>query len=154
MPELTKKKYKLKLTDKRSKYKAADIIEEIINLKIREHYSNLSLIQHIRNKYGYTELYAYNFMNQASEKINEIQNQNITTVLQEQQAKMLAEIELMKKNGEHKSVILNWIKEYNKITGLHQEKIQLQGDFNITATFNAEHRSQTIQTSQDTERDN
>lgn len=154
MPELTKKKYKLKFTDKRSRYKASDIIEEIINLKIKEHYTNLSLMQHIRTKYGYSEDYAYTFMNQACEKINEIQNQNITTVLQEQQAKMLAEIELMKKNGEHKSVILNWIKEYNKITGLHQERIQLQGDFNITANFNAEHRSQTIQTSQDTERDN
>jgi hypothetical protein len=151
MNELTKKKYKVQLTNKRSKYKAEDLIEEIIMLKIKQHYTNISLLNHLKTKYGYCDAAAYGYINQAAERINEIQNQNIANVLQEQQVKILSEIETMKREGENRNVILNWIKEYNKITGLHQERIQLQGDFHITAKFNAEHTSQSIQAPPDTE---
>lgn len=161
MSNIQKKPYQLKGTGKRSPYKTEDILQELITLKIKEHFTNMSLLDHLQKKYGFSKTWSYNFLNAVSIEIKEIQEKNIENLLLEQQAKLLNEIEIMKKEKENKKTILEYIKEFNRISGLYQERIQLSGDINITADFGNENNkedvqytSETISPSSDTEDDN
>ena len=156
--ELKRNKYKTKSIGKRSAYKQSDIVQDIIMCKITKHYTNHDIIKHLKEKYGYCDSWCYTYLNAAADKITEIQNQNIQTALQEQQLKILNEIREMKEKGENQMTILAWIKEYNKITGLHQERVQLTGEMKIVADFGFEKNdtndpdtSSTIPSSYDTE---
>ena len=161
MSNLVKKPYKARGSGKRSPYKTEDILQELITLKIKEHYTNMSLLQHIQEKYKFSKVWAYNLLNEAANEIKLIQEKNVENLLQEQQLKLSNDIETMKKEGEHKRTILEYIKEFNKISGLYQERIQLTGEVNIIADFGSENKnknvtsqSRTIQTTSDTEEDN
>ena len=162
MSDLKRKSYSLKGTGKRSLYKTEDIINELINLKIKEHYSNMSLLEHLKTKYNFSKSWAYNWLNAVSNEIKLIQEKNIENLLAEQQGKLLNDIEQMKKDGEHKRTILEYLKEYNKISGLYQERIQITGDIKIQADFGFEKNkdddeqdtSRIIQTTSDPEENN
>lgn len=138
MSNLQKKPYKARGNGKRSPYKTEDILQELITLKIKEHYTNMSLLQHIQEKYNFSKTWAYNLLNEAANEIKLIQEKNVENLLAEQQGKLLNDIEQMKKDGEHKRTILEYLKEYNKISGLYQERIQITGDIKIQADFGFE----------------
>lgn len=154
MSNIQKKPYRLKGSGKRSPYKTEDILQELITLKIKEHYTNMSLLEHIQNKYGFSKTWAYNWLNAVSTEIREIQEKNVENLLLEQQVKLLNEIEIMKKEKENKKTILEYIKEFNRISGLYQERIQITGDITITAQFsNGSDTSQSVQAAPDSTTD-
>jgi hypothetical protein len=127
--------YKLKLNNKTQSHKVDDILDEIIDLKIKEHYTNMSLLKYLKEKYGFCQSWCYDYLNAASHKIREIQEKNIENLLQEQQTKLLNDIEQMKKEGVDKKTILEYTKEYHKISGLYTERLNVSGDITIKAEF-------------------
>lgn len=154
MSNIEKKTYQVRGAGKRSPYKTEDILQELIKLKIKEHYSNMSLLQHLKDKYGYSKNWSYNLLNAVATEIKTIQEKNVENLLAEQQVKLLNDIEEMKKNKEHKRIILEYIKEFNRISGLYQERIQITGDITINAQFsNGSNTSQSVPTTSDSTTD-
>lgn len=127
--------YKLRIGKKNKGYKVDDVVKELIELKVKHHYTNMSLLNHLQEKYGFSKTWAYDYMNAASDQIREVQEKNIENLLQEQQSKLLAEIEQMKREGVDKKTILEYTKEYNKISGLYTERLNISGDITIKAEF-------------------
>lgn len=131
----TKPGYKLKLSTKRANYRAEDIMDDLIEKKIKHHYTNMSMLKYLKEHYGFTQTWAYNWMNAIGDKLREIQEKTIINLLEEQQMKLLNEIEELKKTNTDKRLILDYIREYNRISGLYEERIRFQGDIVIKAEF-------------------
>lgn len=154
MSKIQKKSYQLLGTNKRSPWKSEDIIQELVELKIKQHYTNMSLLEHLQTKYGFSKTWSYNFLNAVANEIKEIQEKNVENLLLEQQVKLLNDIEIMKKEKENKKIILEYIKEFNRISGLYQERIQITGDITINAQFsNGSNTSQSVSTASDSTTD-
>jgi hypothetical protein len=127
--------YKLKLTGKNRKFKVDDVINQIIEKKIKEHATNFTLLDFLQNEIGMSKTWAYNYINAANEKIVEIQNELNKGLLEQQQTKLLNEIAELKKEGADRKIILEYTKEYNKISGLYTERLNISGDLVIKAEF-------------------
>lgn len=129
--------YKLKSRGRNAKFKVEDVVNQIITKKIKEHATNFTILEFLQNELKMSKTWAYNYLNLASEKITEIQNQFNKGLLEEQQTKLLNDIEQMKKEGYDRKTILEYTKEYNRISGLYTEKIKVSGDLVIKAEFDS-----------------
>lgn len=134
---MSQNNYKLKPKGKNTKFKVEDILSQIIEKKIKEHATNYTLLDFLQKEIGMSQTWAYNYLNLANERIVEIQNELNKGLLEQQQTKLLNEIAELKKEGADRKLILEYTKEYNKISGLYTERLNVTGDITIRAEFDS-----------------
>lgn len=106
-----------------------EIIADLFNKKINEFWSNPELKEYLVNHYGYTEQTAQRYVEDLWKKIKSIDLANYEDNLAATVNYMNEQI----KECKEPFVRLQWVKERNKISGLHVQKIQVEGGLqNIT----------------------
>jgi predicted house-cleaning noncanonical NTP pyrophosphatase (MazG superfamily) len=103
-----------------------EIVKELVNLGLVEKYSQMSLLNHVKEKYGYKESYSYELLREAREYIAKVYKESLKDILEKQFAELEEQLQTAKKDKNRK-LILEITKEINKICGLHKEKVDISG---------------------------
>ena len=116
------------------KYQREDIIDELVKMRVNDMASNKTMLNHIYDKYGYKQTYAYQLIKEAREKIREIWAQDNETSLHEAIGQMEQMAEEAKKQKNYK-LAFELRKEMSKIQGHYTEKIEVKGEIKYIAKF-------------------
>ena len=108
-------------------YKKEDMIDELVKMRINDMASNKTMLNHIYEKYGYKQTYAYQLIKEAREKIREIWKQDNETSLQEAIGQMEQMAEDAKKQKNYK-LAFEVRKELSKIQGHYTERVEVSGE--------------------------
>lgn len=105
--------------------KTEDIVNAIVKMKVENNCSTKSLLDFLMGDLNYKQAYAYEILQKARLKINEIWKENAETHLQESKAQLESMLESATRRGDHK-LALEIRKEINKMCGLYAaEKIDV-----------------------------
>jgi hypothetical protein len=115
-------------------YKVIDIVEGIVKMKVEKGASNKTILDFLVKDLGYSQSAAYDLMQQARGKIQEIWNQNLEAHLEEAKGQLedLYEGAIKDKN---KKLALEIRKEMNRLMGLYNDKVTVQGSINTITTI-------------------
>jgi hypothetical protein len=111
-------------------YKKQDIIDEIVRLRLKEGYSKHSLLEHLKNTYGYKPTTSYGYIQQAEVEIKKLKFQAYSDDIEIEIQRMeeLYQKALLEKNL---FVAKDCLKEINKLKGLYIERQELKIDGDI-----------------------
>lgn len=115
------------------------VIEEIIELRCKQGYSSLSLVTHLKEKYGLQHSRAYELVRDARAKMGEIYDEMNKDVLKQSIMFMEEQVQKLIKAGDNKTA-LAYQKELNKVNQLYVERqeIKITGDLNVRSLFGFE----------------
>ena len=104
--------------------KKEDIIKKIIDMRLKECYSNMAILDYLQNELGYGTTQSYEYIKMAKEVIRENYDANRPEAINEAVGQYEEMIRLAKKEGNLK-VWNDLKKELNKLQGLYTEKIDI-----------------------------
>jgi len=105
------------------KYKRDEMIQVLVNKRLKNNLSVNTMVQFIRDTYGYKQSYAYELVQEARVKIAEIYAKWNEKTLEQAIGDLEEQKESARKSGDRK-LVLEITKEINKITNLYTERIE------------------------------
>lgn len=114
----------------RHTFKRADIIDELVELRVKKGYTRTDLLKHLVEKHQYAQSTAYDYIRRAKEEFNERAIYNFGEDLKEDIERFEALYSDALKNGNRKEAREN-LKEIAKLKGHYTERVELTGEMAI-----------------------
>lgn len=105
--------------------KTEDIVNALVKMKVEKNLSNKTILDFCMNELGYKQSYAYELLQKARAKVDEIWKEHTEYHLQESKAQLESMLEGASRRGDWK-LALEIRKEINKLCGLYaSEKLDI-----------------------------
>lgn len=117
--EKKKKEYK------NSKYKKEEVIEAVIDLRLKQNKSITTIIEVLKEDYGYKTTQCYQYIKWAQEKVAEAYSEKHLKLIED----AIGQMESRMEGVTNDRVWLEYQKELNKLRGLYEEKINVKLEY-------------------------
>lgn len=111
--------------------KKMEIIDEILQLKIVNFFSNADIIKYLTTTYNIEVVTARLYLKEMNKLVLENYEENFNQNLAVSVAYMAEQV----KNEKNSFTRLQWMKELNKVNGLHIKKVEVTGQINHIQTI-------------------
>lgn len=99
-----------------------ELMKELFDLKTKQFYTKQMLKQHLIDKYGYTETTAQTYY----EDVNQLVLKNYEENFEQNLADSIEYMQEQVRNEPNSFIRLQWLKELNKVKGLHISKSEIK----------------------------
>lgn len=111
-------------------FKREDIIDAIVKMRIEKMASTATIIQWIKDEFGYKTTYTYELYKEARKKIVELQTLNNLAHLQESISQLEELLEDAKRKKDNR-LALDIRKELSKLQGHYTQKVEVSGNVGL-----------------------